>query len=80
MTATLNINLATAERLVAEGERMIARHRGIAEALENQAGVSAKALERARNVVASLQELQTRRIATRDQLRRQLAELECRNE
>jgi hypothetical protein len=76
MTATLSINLATAERLVAEGERMIARHRSIAEALENQPGVSANALERARNVVASLEELQARRIATRDQLRRQLAAIE----
>lgn len=76
MTATLRINLATAERLVAEGERLIARHRSIAEALKNQAGVSAKALERARNVVASLEELQARRIATRDQLRHQLAEIE----
>lgn len=80
MTATLSINLATAERLVAEGERMIARHRGIAEALENQAGISPKTLERARNVVASLEELQARRIATRDQLRRQIAEVERRNE
>jgi hypothetical protein len=74
MTATLSISLATAERLVAEGERMIARHRGIAKALENQPRVNPKALERARTVVASLEELQARRIATRDQLRRQLAE------
>lgn len=65
---------------MAEGERMIARHRGIADALENRAGVSPEALERARNVVASLEELQVRRIATRDQLRRQFAEIEREDE
>jgi hypothetical protein len=80
MGATLTIDLATAERLVAEGERMIARHRAIAEALENRARVSSETIARARNVLASLEAVQVRRIARRDQLRRQLAETESRDE
>jgi hypothetical protein len=67
-------NLATAERLVAEGERLIARHRAIAETLENKADVSSETIERARNVFASLEALQARRIAMRNQLRRQFVE------
>jgi hypothetical protein len=67
-------NLATAERLVAEGERLIARHRAIAETLENKADVSSETIERARNVLASLEVLQARRIAMRNQLRQQFIE------
>src|SRR5215472_2669665 len=70
MRATLRINLATADRLVAEGERMIVRHRAIAEALENEAHGSSETILRARNVLTSIEVLQARRIANRDQLRR----------
>jgi hypothetical protein len=77
MSKTLRIDFATAEHLVAEGERMIARHRQIVEALGNEAGVSSEITVRAQNVLASLEALQVRRIANRDQLRRQLAETEC---
>jgi hypothetical protein len=66
---TLRINLNNAERLVADGEWMIARHRDIAEAIESEAGVSAVAIGRARNVLALVEALQARRIANRDQLR-----------
>ncbi len=66
---TLRSNLNTAERLVADGEWMIARHRDIAEAIESEAGVSAVAIGHARNVLALVEALQARRIANRDQLR-----------
>jgi hypothetical protein len=66
---TLKIDLKTAERLVADGEWTIARHRSIAEALENEGAVSAVAVGRARNVLALVEALQARRIANRDRLR-----------
>ena len=68
---TLRVNLNTAERLVADGEWIIARHRSIAEALENEAGVSVASIGRAWNVLALVEALQARRIANRDRLRQQ---------
>lgn len=68
---TLKIDLDTAERLVADGESMITRHRCIAQALESEAGGNVAFIGRARNVLASVEALQARRIANRDRLRQQ---------
>lgn len=66
----LKDDLVAAIRFVAEGEGMIARHREILEILESEPEADPDTILRARNVLASLEAVQARRIANRDKLRR----------
>ena len=68
--ASLKSDLVTIIRLIAEGDKAIARHRELVEVLEGDPETSSDNLQRARDVLTSMEEMQTRRITNRDTIRR----------